>query len=317
MDLLHSQHIDELDTLLALAETGSFASAGRLLERHPSVLSKRLTALERRLGIRLVERTTRRLHLTDEGARLVERVQQAMALLSNAQKEAAEGALQVRGRLRLSLPAALGRLWLSPLMAEFSAAYPQVLLDIEYTDRIVDLVGERIDAAIRIGELRDSRLLATRLCDSQRILGASPDYLARCGVPGSPAELAEHNCLGFTGLVSHPDWHLTPLAKPPQADAEPAGAATQTVRVRGSMVSNDNEALLTAALKGIGIVAGGDWFLAPHLQAGTLVRVLPQWQLGCGGGIYFIRPSAQFSSAAMAAFRSWLIQRFGSALWRK
>jgi len=151
MEMLDSQHADELATLLALGDEGSFAAAGRALQRHPSVLSKRLSALERRLGIRLVERTTRQLHLTHEGLRLIEKVREAMGLIAQAQKEAAEGARQVRGRLRISVPAAMGRRLLSPMLAEFALAHPQVTLEVEYADRLVDLVGEHFDAAIRIG----------------------------------------------------------------------------------------------------------------------------------------------------------------------
>lgn len=307
MDLLDSQHADELGTLLALAENGSFAAAGRAQSRHPSVLSKRLSALEQRLGVRLVERTTRQLHLTDEGAKLVDKVRQATSLLADAQKEASEGAAQVRGRLRLSLPAAMGRLRLSAMVAEFSVAYPDVLLDVEYADRMVDLVGERFDAAIRIGELSDSRLVATQLCTYHRILGAAPSYLERCGVPRKPQDLTDHNCLGYTGLASYPEWKLMQTAGRRQDKPEPS-----RVTVKGTMLSNDNEALLTAATMGVGIVAGGDWFLGPHIASGALVRVLPRWQLGSAGGIYFLRPSAQFSTAAMTAFRQWVVSRFSS-----
>lgn len=298
MDLLDSQHADELATLLALSDQGSFAAAGRALNRHPSVLSRRLGALERRLGIRLVERTTRQLHLTHEGQRLVEKVRQATSLIADAEKEASQGASQVQGRLRLSVPAAMGRRLLSPMIAEFALAYPQITLEVEYADRLVDIVGERFDAAVRIGQLADSRLVATRLCDHQRILCAAPAYLQRHGTPLSPADLAQHNCLGFTGLLSYPEWQLM------------RDGARQTVKVRGSLISNDNEALLTAATLGVGILAGGDWLVNPQVASGQLVRVLPQWQLNADAGIYLVRPSAQYSSAAMTAFRQWVAQWF-------
>lgn len=301
MELLDSQHADELATLLALGDAGSFAAAGRALQRHPSVLSKRLNALERRLGIRLVERTTRQLHLTHEGLRLVDKVREAMGLIAQAQKEAAEGAQQVRGRLRVSVPAAMGRRLLSPLLAGFALAHPQVTLEVEYADRLVDIVGERFDAAIRIGKLADSRLVATRLCGHQRLMAAAPAYLERHGMPQTPADLARHNCLGFTGLVSYPEWQLTTHA-----------GASHAVVVRGSLVSNDNEALLTAATMGVGILAGGDWLIHPCIEAGQLVRVLPEWQLDADAGIYLVRPSAQFSTAAMTVFRAWVVEWFAA-----
>ncbi|MDN7142411.1 LysR family transcriptional regulator [Pseudomonas sp. JQ170] len=305
MDPFDSRQADELATLLALFTHGSFAAAGRQLQRHPSVLSKRLNAMEQRLGIRLVERTTRQLRFTDEGVRLVERFQQALSLIGEAEREAAQGAVQIRGRLRLALPSTMGRMWLSPLLAEFALAHPQVTLETEYSERFVDLVAEGFDAAIRIGELSDSRLVARKLCEHQRILCAAPAYLVRHGQPASPAALAEHNCLGFTGLRSYPQWQLF-------CDGE-----CQSVKIQGSIRSNDNEALLAAARAGVGIIAGGDWMMKKDLDAGTLQRVLPQWQLDSDAGIYFVRPGARFNSAATTAIKQWIEQQFANgAPWR-
>ncbi len=278
MQPFDSRQADEVATLLALAEHGSFAAAGRALQRHPSVLSKRLGALERRLGIRLVERTTRQLRFTDEGERLASRFRQAVDLLDEAEHEASLGAAQLRGRLRIALPSAMGRLWLGPLLAEFALAHPQVVLETDYSERFVDIIAEGFDLAIRVGELADSRLVARRLCAHRRILGAAPDYLKRHGVPRIPADLAAHNCLGFSGLHSYPEWKLT------RQDEQ------QPVRVRGSMVSNDNEALLCAARQGLGIFAAGEWLMSRDLEAGRLVRVLPEWQLDADAGVYLVRP---------------------------
>lgn len=306
MDLFDSRQADELATLLALAEHGSFAAAGRALQRHPSVLSKRLGALEQRLGVRLVERTTRQLRFTDEGQRLVERLRQAASLIAEAQDEATRSAAQVQGRLKVALPATMGRQWLSPILARFALAHPQVSLEMEYSERFVDLVAEGFDAAIRIGELADSRLVARRLCDLRRILCAAPAYLERHGTPTTPAELASHNCLGFTGLHSWPDWKLTGHGK------------QHSVRVSGSLVSNDNEALLCAARLGVGILAGGEWLMQQDLDAGRLVRVLPDWQLDAAAGIYFVRPSARFSSATGEVFKAWIEEQFaGGAPWER
>ncbi|UZE21177.1 LysR substrate-binding domain-containing protein [Pseudomonas sp. B21-056] len=298
MDLLDSRQADELATLLALSEHGSFAAAGRVLQRHPSVLSKRLGAMEARLGIRLVERTTRQLRFTDEGERLVERLRHAVSLIAQAEQEAALGAAQVRGRLRIALPAAMGRLWLSPMVSAFSLAYPDVSLEVEYAERFVDIVAEGFDAAIRIGELPDSRLVARKLCEHLRILCAAPAYLARHGEPKTPADLEHHNSLGFTGLHSYPEWKL-------------AGKDDQvTVRLRSSLVSNDNEALLSAARMGLGIIAGGEWLMTRDIQSGNLVRVLPDWQLDADAGVYLVRPSARYNAAATMAFKHWMETEF-------
>lgn len=298
MDPFDSRQADEFATLLALHEHGSFAAAGRVLQRHASVLSKRLAALEQRLGIRLVERTTRQLRFTDEGTRLVERLQHAASLISTAELEACNGAAQVRGRLRVALPGAMGRRWLSPLVAGFSLAYPEVTVDVDYADRFVDIVGEGFDVAVRVGELADNRLVARKLCEHTRILCAAPAYLHRHGAPQRPADLAGHNCLGFSGLRSFPDWRLN------------GQGGQQTVRVQGSLISNDNEALLAAALCGVGILAGGDWMMHQDLAEGRLVRVLPQWQLDSASGIYLMRPSARFTTATTLAFKHWMEAAF-------
>ncbi|HKS11646.1 MAG TPA: LysR family transcriptional regulator [Pseudomonas sp.] len=302
MDPYDSRQADELATLLALHDHGSFAAAGRSLQRHPSVLSRRLGGLEQRLGIRLVERTTRQLRFTDEGERLVERLRLAARLITEAQQEASLGAAEVRGRLRLALPGAMGRRWLSGLLADFALAYPHVTLEAEYADRFVDIVGEGFDAAIRIGELADNRLVAKKLGNHLRILCASPGYLGTHGEPQVPADLAKHNCLLFSGLRSLPEWRLT------------CGSGQQSVRVRGSLTSNDNEALLEAACRGAGIIAGGDWLMGDELEAGRLVRVLPAWQLDVAAGIYLVRPSARLNTAALTAFRRWVEAHFQDGL---
>jgi DNA-binding transcriptional LysR family regulator len=300
MDLFDSRQADELATLLALSEHGSFAAAGRMLQRHPSVLSKRLGAMELRLGIRLVERTTRQLRFTDEGARLVSRLRHAVDLIAQAEQDAAQGANQVRGRLRIALPAAMGRLWLGAMISEFALAYPEVSLEVEYAERFVDIVAEGFDAAIRIGELADNRLVARKLCDHRRILCAAPAYLQRRGEPNTPADLAAHNCLGFTGLQSYPEWKLT------------RDGGHQSIKVRSTMVSNDNEALLCAARMGLGILAGGEWLMTRDLAGGQLVRVLPDWQLDADAGVYLVRASARYNTAAMTAFKQWIEARFAN-----
>ncbi|WP_202755698.1 LysR family transcriptional regulator [Burkholderia cenocepacia] len=306
MDFLDSRQADERATLLALWEHGSFAAAGRALQRHPTVLSKRLSALEHRLGIRLVERTTRQLRFTVEGERLVTRLRHALGLIAEAEQDAAQGAAQVRGRLRIALPAAMGRMWLSPIVSDFAMAHPGVVLDIEYSERFVDLVAEGFDAAIRIGELSDSRLIARKLCDHRRILAAAPAYLERHGTPAMPADLAAHNCLGFTGLHTYPEWKLTRDGK------------QHAIKATGSMISNDNEALLSAARRGLGILAGGDWLMTKDIDAGNLTSVLPDWQLGDAAGVYLVRPSAKYSAATTTAFKQWIEAAFSQgAPWRR
>ncbi|CDZ34175.1 HTH-type transcriptional regulator ptxR, putative [Neorhizobium galegae bv. officinalis] len=164
---------DEYSALLAVARTGSFNAAGIALARHPTIVSKRIAALERRLGVRLIERTTRRVRLTDVGARLTERLENAAAAMFEAEQEAVAGGSELRGRLRLAFPAAMGRLWLAPALPDFAHQYPGLDIEVDYAERFVDLVGEGFDAALRLGTLGDSRLIARKLADHHIVLGVT------------------------------------------------------------------------------------------------------------------------------------------------
>lgn len=293
-----ASRMDELSALAAVAKAGSFIAAGQMLERHASIVSKRIAALERRLGVRLIERTTRQLRLTDAGRQLAEKLGAAADLILDAERQASLGAVVLRGNLRVALPAAMGRLWLAPLLPSFMQRYPELHVEVNYSESYVDLVAEGYDVALRVGTLKDSRLLAQRLGQHQRILCASPAYLAQHGMPAHPSELAEHNCLEFEGFASFPNWRLSD------------GVRTEVVSARGSMRSNDNSALLEAARAGIGILGTGEWLVTRDIADGTLVRVLPDWAFDVDGGIYLVRPSAQHAPARTDAFIQWMREQF-------
>ncbi|KAB1110873.1 LysR family transcriptional regulator [Neorhizobium galegae] len=289
---------DEYSALLAVARTGSFNAAGIALARHPTIVSKRIAALERRLGVRLIERTTRRVRLTDVGARLTERLENAAAAMFEAEQEAVAGGSELRGRLRLAFPAAMGRLWLAPALPDFAHQYPGLDIEVDYAERFVDLVGEGFDAALRLGTLGDSRLIARKLADHHIVLGASPSYLERRGTPRHPKDLAAHNLLRYTGPVSSPDWKLR------------KGSLRETVLPDGNYRSNDIGALLEAARQGIGIVAFGDWSMSRDFEKGTLVQALPDWRFLANEGIYLVRPSKEFAPARTEAFIRWVTAMF-------
>ena len=299
-ELLDNRHSDEIAALLAVADEGSFVAAGRRLQRHPSIVSKRVAAMEARLGVRLIERSTRQVRLTHAGAQLVERLRAALALISQAQQEAALGAMEARGTLRLALPATMGRVWLAPLLPEFLKSHPQIEVVADYSDRFVDIIAEGFDAAIRIGELNDNRLIAKKLSDHRRILCASADCLAQHGRPATPEELSSHNCLRFSGFANFPEWRLC------------NGKRQERVAVKGALTANDGESLLAAARAGVGILAAGEWLMSRDLVEGRLVRVLPQWSLDGQGGIYLVRPSAKFSPATTLAFKEWIERKFAN-----
>lgn len=297
---LHAFQHDEIAALLALAAEGSFVAAGRRLGRHPSIVSKRVAAFEQRLGVRLVERSTRQVRLTETGRELAERLRTAVEGIAAAEQQAALGAAKVQGTLRVSLPGAMGRLWLAPLLPEFLRRYPEVSVSAHYTDRYVDMIAEGFDVAIRIGELNDSRLIATRLCSNRRVLCASPAYLQQHGHPSQPTDLAQHDCLRFSGFSSFPEWHLT------------NGHRRESVLVNGPLTSNESESLREGMLAGLGILGAGEWLMSRDLRAGRVVRVLPEWQLDAPGAVYLLRPSRKFAAASTTAFKEWIEDKFSA-----
>lgn len=298
MDLFDSRNADELSALLALADHQTFSAAAKVLERHPSILSKRISSLEMRLGVRLVERTTRAVRFTDIGARFVENLRVAARMIKEAQSEALQDSSEIQGTLRLSLPSAMGRMWLSPMVAEFAKQHPFLSLELEYTDQFVDIVSKGYDLAIRIGDLPDSRLIARKLCDQTRILCASPEYLETYGAPSHPNELVKHHCLSYTGFSTYPDWRLVSEDK------------LVTIRPKGAIKSNDNEGLLIAARHGLGIVAGSTWLMAKAMRKGQLIRVLPEWTFNTDSGVYLVRPSSAYTSAKVDAFKRFIESQF-------
>jgi len=301
LDVLSNPHSDEIAAFLAVAAQGSFVAAGRLLQRHPTIVSKRLAAMEKRLGVRLVERSTRHVRITEAGLQLEQRLRAAVELMNEAQQQALQGASEVRGTLRLALPAAMGRLWLGPLLPEFLKAHPHVSVIADYSEGLVDIIEQGFDAAIRIGELDDNRLIAKKLSDHRRILCASPTYIEAHGMPQTPQDLLQHNCLRFSGLASFPLWRLH------------RGNEVQIITPHGNLTASDSESLLAAARADAGILGAGDWLMSRDLAAGRLIHVLPDWHLDSAGGVYLVRPSSRFPAAAVVVFKEWIEGKFDPA----
>lgn len=300
---IESRHIDEIAALLAVAAERSFASAGRSLGRHPTIISKRIASLEVRLGVRLVERTTRQVQLTEAGKRLADKLKVAMDLLDEAQLEAAEQARELHGTLRIALPATMGRQWLAPRLPSFMNLHPKLVLDAQYSDAVIDLIEGGFDAAIRIGHLPDSQLVARKLASHERILAASPEFIERHGMPRKPSDLQKQNCLGNPSLNSFPMWRLSD------------GRRVETIRANGTLRTNDPVALLEAARAGVGVIGAGEWLVARDLAAGTLVRVLPAWTFDREGGIYLVRPTRRYAPARTEAFAEWIAEVFRHVPW--
>ncbi|HEV7370321.1 LysR family transcriptional regulator [Arenibaculum sp.] len=291
-------HLEQIEAFAAVAERGGIAAAARALGRDASVISRRLDALEARLGVRLLSRTTRRVAVTEVGAAYLRRVQAVLSELSAADVEASEGAAMPRGLLRLSLPAAFTQRWIAPWLPEFIDTYPALQLDLVHADRFVDLVAEGFDAAVRIGELADSSLVARRLATFDTVLCASPAYLAGRGVPARPEDLGRHACLLLPKARFWPNWRLR------------AGDERVTLRVSGPITSDEGEGLLAACLGGAGILPAAEWMIGKELADGRLVRVLAQWSFDYEGAIQVVLPPGRLVPAKTRVFVDRLAREF-------
>lgn len=300
---MNGAEADEIGALLAVLATGSFTAAGRSLGRDSSVISRRLKALETRLGTRLIERSTRRLSATDAGMRLCERVQEAMQLIRSGEEEARSLSASPIGLLRVSLPAGFGRRWIAPRLPAFLARYPALEVQADFTDRFVDLIAERFDAGVRIGRLEDSRLVATHVLTMRRLLCASPAYLKAHSPIRHPRDLVQHACIGFTPMTSHPVWHLSRHGQ------------RHAVRTHSRLATDDIDAVMHAALQGVGVAYCADWIVASELREKRLVQVLPAWEVEGNETMHVIRASAHYTPAKVRAFVDWMAEEFERPPW--
>lgn len=253
--------LDELTVLVAVLEAGSLAAASRRLRRSPPSITRALAALEDRVGARLVERTTRRLTATEAGRTLAGQARAVLAGYADAVRDASEAPL--RGTVRVTAPVVFERRHVTPLVAAFLDAHPAVAVDLVLADRNLDLVEEGLDAAVRIGSLADSSLVARRVGEVRRVLVASPAYLAGRGTPCTPGDLAHHDAV-FSSSRSVPvEWRFRD------------GARGRVVRLTPRLLVNDVEAALVAARMGRGVAMALSYQVADDLAAGVLVRLLP------------------------------------------
>lgn len=252
----------EMEVFTRVVEQGGFSAAARASNLTPSAVSKLVARLERRLGVRLLVRTTRKLQLTPEGAAFYERCARILDEIATAEQEAAAGAAP-RGRLRVNASVHFAMVHLLPLVPAFLAVHPQMSIEVTVTDRVVDLLEERADVAIRVGPMRDSRLVARKIAKGGAMVVASPAYLERAGTPRTPEDLARHNMLGFTFTRIVEGW--------PFLDGK---GGIVSVPPRGNAQVSDGEAMHTLALAGLGLARLADFQVRADVAAGRLVPVL-------------------------------------------
>jgi len=276
---------------------GSLSAAARELGLSPALISRNLAALEARLGVRLINRTTRSLHLTDEGASYYEACSRLLAEVDEADAAVAAGRVEAQGVLRVALPASFGHLHVAPRIPAFAAQYPKVRLALSLSDRSVNVIEEGFDIAVRIAELEDSSLAARKLAPNRRVVCASPDYLARHGTPRLPEDLIHHNVLTTSDFAMSWDFK-DPRGKP------------STVSVGGRHACDNWEVLREWALAGLGIALKSTWDVYQHLQDGSLVELFPGYAFHSDVAIYAVYPHRRHLPAKTRVFIEFLAALF-------
>jgi len=290
---------DTLQSFAAVVEAGSFSAAAERLDIGKSVVSRRVSELENRLGVQLLHRTTRQLSLTEAGRQFHPQVMRLLAELEEAELSVAEGQATLRGRLRLAAPLSFGLLHLAPALNRFLAEHPEVEFDLDFNDREVNIIEEGVDLAIRIGSLADSTLVARPLAPVRMVLCASPDYLERAGTPRTPKELASHVGLTYSNVPESQQWRFI----------DETGRET-SVRIPTRMRANNGDVLLDAAVAGWGIVVSPTFIAYRALAAGALVPLLPGYRLP-ETAAYAVYPSRRFVPRRVRALVGFLRERFG------
>jgi len=284
-----------------VVDAGSFARAAERLGMSTSAVSRHVAELEKHLGARLLNRTTRRLSLTEVGKSFHESCVALLADLDEAERAAGAGTAAPRGTLRLTCGLSYGVANLAPAIADFAVIHPQVAFDLDLSDRTIDIVDEGYDLAVRIGPVGSPALIARTFASTALVACAAPAYLERFGSPAHPQDLTRHNCIRYTYSSTQDTWHFLD-----------SGGDRHSVRVGGNLRANNGDATAAAAVLGMGITYEPDFIVGAALAAGTLVRVLPDY---CGSAlpVQAVYPSRRHLSAKVRAFVDFLVQRFGDA----
>jgi DNA-binding transcriptional LysR family regulator len=295
----------QISTFVDVAAKGSLSAAARAEGIAPAMIGRRLDALEERLGVKLLQRSTRKIALTTEGVAFLEDCQRILADLENAESAVSERSARASGHLLISAPAGFGRQHVAPLIPSFLAEHRDVSVTLNLNDRVVDLIGEGIDVAIRIATLSDSSLIGAKLADNKRVVVASPIYLKRHGTPQSLDDLAKHNCLPISSEGSQRGWTFRQNGK------------NVTLKVAGNMVCNDGAVLHDWALAGKGLAWRSMWEVAGAIESGRLVTVLDEFAAP-GNDIYAVFAQRRHLPLRIRAFVDFLRHAYAAPdYWRQ
>jgi DNA-binding transcriptional LysR family regulator len=294
----------DMTAFVRAVELGGFSTVAREMGLTPSAISKLVTRLEERLGVRLLNRTTRRLALTPEGEAYFHRSQRILADITEAENEVARFRALPKGILRINVGTAFGLHQLTSALPAFLARHPEMQVELTLTDRVVDLIEEGADLGIRLGTLTDSSLIARKICDLERVVCASPGYLKKHGTPRKPADLLQHNCLSVAYAPNLRHW--------PFAGAD----GVRRLEVNGNASANTAEALLQLALVDLGIIRLSDVIVGEAIREGKLVPLLQDVHHREPVPLHAVYPQGRHRSPKVAAMVEFLVERFASAPWR-
>ena len=277
--------LKQLETFVSVATRGSLTAAAKAEGVAPAIMGRRLDALENRLGVKLLVRTTRRLSLTHEGSAFLEDCQRLLADMANAEASVTAGGVKASGHLRITAPAGFGRRHVAPLVPRFRELHPEVTISLSLSERVVDLAGEGFDCAVRLGDMPDSSLVSVRLADNRRLCVATPTYLKHHGTPAHPSELSRFDCLALSSDASqNRGWAF----KVPQGE----GSEIIHLKPGGPLDCSDGQVLHDWCLAGYGIAWRSTWEVEAEIAAGSLVTLLDDFAAP-SNGIYAVFPHAR------------------------
>ena len=301
--------LKQLESFVSVALRGSLTAAAKAEGVAPAIMGRRLDALEERLGVRLLVRTTRRITLTHEGSAFLEDCQRLLADFANAEASVSAGGVKASGHLRVTAPAGFGRRHVAPLVPRFRERHADVTISLNLSDRVVDLAAEGFDCAVRVGDMPDSSLVSVRLADNRRLCVATPAYLKRHGTPAHPGDLSKFDCLTMSIDASQTrGWAF----KVPKGD----GSELIHLKPGGPMNCSDGQVLHDWCMAGYGIAWRSTWEVAAEVAAGTLVAVLEDFAAP-SNGIYAVFPHAKHLPLRVRLWIDFLKQQYGeAALWQ-